>query len=292
MRGKGMWYLDSARRMAFALCLAVTAMTGGLIAGIPVDAAAQENWVADPITGCQVWTPGTEDGEIVSWTGDCVDGKAAGPGVLVWVVGGELVARYSGTMVAGKVDGFGDLAFLRDDGYLRYNGAFRDGKLHGQGHAIGGDGASYQGDFANNLPHGEGLYEGADGSFYQGDFLNGKPHGVGTSVAADGAQYQGEFRDGLRAGTGTLTEADGNVYVGQFENDQPNGTGRWQLAAGGVYEGPVENGEAQGQGTFTAANGDVYVGSFVDNKPFGAFTVTKADGTTEQQIWRDGEQVE
>ena len=41
-----------------------------------------KNWIKDPITGCGVWTDKAEQGEIVSWSGGCKEGKASGSGVL------------------------------------------------------------------------------------------------------------------------------------------------------------------------------------------------------------------
>jgi len=69
-------------RLAAALASAV------LAAAFAVPAGASESWVQDPVTGCSVWTPSAEEGEIVSWSGACADGKAEGQGVLVWFHGG------------------------------------------------------------------------------------------------------------------------------------------------------------------------------------------------------------
>jgi hypothetical protein len=63
-------------------------------------------WVEDPISGCAIWNaePST-NGDVVSWSGECINEKASGHGVLSWFADGELLARYVGTLVAGRLDG-------------------------------------------------------------------------------------------------------------------------------------------------------------------------------------------
>ena len=40
------------------------------------------SWLKDPITGCGVWNSAPKGNEMISWSGECQDGKASGYGVL------------------------------------------------------------------------------------------------------------------------------------------------------------------------------------------------------------------
>lgn len=270
---------------ALLLALAVVALT------MADGASAEEGWLEDPIGGCQVWAPGSVAGDVITWTGDCVDGKAAGEGFAAWFSDGQLKARFEGIMEGGKVDGYGKLVFGMADGFEHYEGEFKAGDLHGQGTYIDAAGNLYQGDFAADEPDGFGIFEGADGTYYQGEFKAGLPDGQGTLLEPDGTQYEGQFAGGVRSGEGEQIEPDGTRYVGTFEDDLPDGSGRVELPDGGIYEGEVRAGKLQGAGTYTAPEGDVYVGAFVDDWPDGTIQVTKSDGSQEEQLWQDGEQV-
>ena len=93
---------DLVRSTALAMALCPFAMTMAPSG----HAWAAETWLADPISECRVWTPEVNKGDIVSWSGACADGRASGAGVLVWINGSKLVARYVGTMADGKADGY------------------------------------------------------------------------------------------------------------------------------------------------------------------------------------------
>ena len=56
------------------------------------------SWFKDPITNCAVWGSALHGNNLVSWSGDCRDGKANGTGVLNWINDGKLAGRYSGPM--------------------------------------------------------------------------------------------------------------------------------------------------------------------------------------------------
>ena len=42
------------------------------------------SWLKDPITNCAVWGSDLSGDNLISWSGDCRDGKANGTGVLSW----------------------------------------------------------------------------------------------------------------------------------------------------------------------------------------------------------------
>ena len=64
------------------------------------------NWIMAENQPCQLYNPSPKPGETVTWSGDCVDGKASGEGRVVW--------RGS----------YGESV---------YEGGYRDGKTHGHG---------------------------------------------------------------------------------------------------------------------------------------------------------------
>ena len=79
----------------------------------------------------------------------------------------------------GEYDGVGTLYL--SNGYIRYQGDFKNGKEHGNG-----------------------------SSYYQHDYIN-------TEII----EYVGQWFNGIKHGLGTLFSIGGDeIYTGQFENDQ------------------------------------------------------------------------
>ncbi len=60
------------------------------------------NWIAAENQPCQVYNPYPEPGESVTWSGECVDGRAEGEGELVWRSSDGGTKTYVGRMRAGK----------------------------------------------------------------------------------------------------------------------------------------------------------------------------------------------
>ena len=267
--------------------LAVGVLLTGLVASAGLYAG--EGWVKDPINECAIWSDRLEAKEIFSWSGACLDGKASGEGVLVVFKDVRLVLRYTGTMETGKAQGVGKVEYHTDAGYVKYWGQLKDSTLQGQGFLLRPDGGLYAGELKKDEPNGRGTYTAANGSSYQGMFVDGKPQGTGSDRgAAGGGEYFGHYAKGRRHGQGMVTYEDGARYLGEFKAGEPDGSGRWEGPKGDVYEGEFRAGHAEGRGKYTAENGDVFEGSFVANLPDGTVQVTKADGTREQQVWKDG----
>ena len=87
------------------------------------------NWIIAENQPCQVWTPIPVPGEIATWTGSCLDGKASGHGRGI-VRGSYGQITYEGSMRAGKMHGRGIVTF--PSGH-RYEGELYDAKKHGRG---------------------------------------------------------------------------------------------------------------------------------------------------------------
>ena len=116
---------------------------------------------------CEVWNYGNRDYEPLTWSGACTDGKASGSGRLVFR-GGEGV----------------------------YDGAMRDGRMHGSGVLDWANGFRYEGELRDGKQHGHGTLTQASGARYTGGWRNGRPHGQGTYTQADGTAFEGAWRDG------------------------------------------------------------------------------------------------
>lgn len=251
-----------------------------------------DNWQKDPISGCAVWTDSNDPGEIVSWSGDCRDGKAEGPGVLVIFKDGQLRGRYAGPMVVGKATGIGTVDYREGDGFLHYEGEVKDYALEGYGNMTYPDGGVYEGQFSKNKADGFGVYTAPDGGVYQGRIKMGEPHGDGYEKTTEGEIYDGDFVDGKRQGEGTLLYANGDRYVGGFSAGLPEGTGSMYLANGGIFQGLFTAGRPDGIGTYRAPGGEIFQGRFVNGDADGILLVTKPDGTQEQQEWKSGKKLD
>lgn len=127
-------------------------------------------FVADPVSGCQVFNPHPTPGESVSWTGECVNGLAQGHGNLRWL--------RSTTVI--ETD----------------EGQWNQGRQSGRGRQAWGSG-SYEGELLNGEPSGHGIMNLLRGR-YEGEFRNGKPNGMGTATTLEGV-FQGIWKDGCLA---------------------------------------------------------------------------------------------
>ena len=257
--------------------------------------ACAGEWVEDPISGCAIWNDEPSGGgDVVSWSGECEDGKAAGHGVLAWFADGGLLVRYVGALKAGRVDGVGTLIIRAEqgDGYDHFEAEFVDGELEGKVVLNAANGDRFQGTMKQSIIEGYGSYIGANGDRYDGEFVNGLPQGAGFSEAADGELYKGLFRAGNRHGEGTLIDANGDEFEGEFVDGKMQGWGSWRSADGSRFEGQFKDGRPNGQGIYRAPNGDIFNGSFVDGIANGEMSVTTADGKQSTQVWSNGEQAE
>ena len=88
---------------------------------------------------------------------------------------GTITGVTQGKILNGKLEG--EIIAYHDSGSLSYIGNFKNGKNHGKGKMIFGDGYSYNGLWSNGLFDGKGIAEYSDGSIYDGNFKMGKRHG-------------------------------------------------------------------------------------------------------------------
>ena len=148
-------------------------------------------WLTAHNQPCKLWNPKPKAGEVLTWSGDCVGGKASGSGQRVWQGSyGENV----------------------------YEGGYRDGKKHGRGVQTWADGTRYEGDYVDGKKHGRGVYTWADGTRYEGDYVDGKKHGRGVHTWPSGSRYEGDYVDGKEHGRGVSTWPDGTRRTGEWRN--------------------------------------------------------------------------
>ena len=156
---------------------------------------------------CAVWNSNPSANDKVTWTGDCVNGRADGYGKQTWRT-------------------------LRDGEWEEqiYTGMKLDGKAHGRGVALWAYGNSYEGDWKDGKRHGRGIYTDENGNKYEGEFRNGWEDGRGVLVLANGDRYDGDWKDGKRHGRGIFVFADGIECEGDWREQKLLGTGeaRWK----------------------------------------------------------------
>jgi len=148
--------------------------------------ALAETWTTT-LEGCRVWNNQPMPGETASWSGDCVDGRATGRGVLLWRFPGK-----DGTIKT-----------------QRFEGDMRGGKRHGRGRIDYASSARYEGPWVDDKPQGRGVYVLGNGARYKGEFRDGLMSGRGIKTWRSGNRYEGEFRNGFRHGRGVFIDAKG-----------------------------------------------------------------------------------
>jgi hypothetical protein len=109
-------------------------------------------------------------------------------------------SRYSGQFVRreGTVKRNGRGSF--NDGFLKYDGDWKDDAMHGNGSLKFASGASYDGAIHENTFDGKGKYMWPDGSWYDGQWRNNRMHGEGIYCDPSGRQWEGRFYNGTGPG--------------------------------------------------------------------------------------------
>ncbi|MDC0542866.1 hypothetical protein OAO24_05345 [Methylophilaceae bacterium] len=126
------------------------------------------------------------------------------------------------------------------------------------------NGDKYEGEWKNNKMHGQGTYTYADGEKYVGEYKDGQVNGQGSYVWASGAKYEGEWKDDKMHGQGDYTYPSGSRYLGEYKYGKRHGVGVITMATGNTYEGEWKDDKMHGQGSYTWAEGKVFKGKFIN----------------------------
>jgi hypothetical protein len=137
-----------------------------------------------------------------NWPGLDAEGRAEGPGRLVWRVPGTpgydpraVHHEFRGTLVAGRFEGDGRLRYR--DGAWR-EGNWRAGLLEGAGREMDAAGNLYEGRFAAGRRDGPGRLDARAGWSWHGAFAAGRMHGTGALRHPGGEAETVTFGAGLR----------------------------------------------------------------------------------------------
>ncbi|WP_395026872.1 hypothetical protein [Comamonas odontotermitis] len=158
--------------------------------------------------------------------------------------------RYYGPLKGGLLEGTGRLVWNE---LRRYEGAFHQGRMEGQGTLTLAYGV-YQGLFKDGDLNGAGRYTSKDGEVYEGHFVDGEYDGQGVLSASNGNRYEGRFEKGHFV-HGTLIEAGGQTMTGPFKNFQADGLMEVTYPGGVVFKVEMRDGQAKGRGELQLADG-------------------------------------
>ncbi|MFT6907657.1 MAG: hypothetical protein ACJAS1_004341 [Oleiphilaceae bacterium] len=192
---------------------------------------------------------------------------------------------YSGEMVDGKLHGDGIVRWVSG---ASYKGAFENGVAHGKGHYIYANGSVYEGKFSKGMLSGFGKLTDASNGVYEGEFkadrITGNGHWVTTAF-----DYKGELKNSQFNGEGKVMYPDDSSYIGAFSLGEFHGAGVYTASSGDIYSGQFERGEFTGHGFYTSASKDIqYTGGFKDWFYDGSGTYTVKSGDTYIGLFVEG----
>ena len=154
------------------------------------------------LPGCQVWNPGPQEEETVTWSGGCVGGRASGPGQLTWSYkrdGQSKTSTSEGLLIDGRQHGHWVIPYA--EGGVG-EGTYIDGKLHGHWVIRYASGHVLEGPYVDDYQHGHWVIRYADGRVSEGPYVDGKRHGHWVERYPDGTVYEGPYVDGERVASG------------------------------------------------------------------------------------------
>lgn len=236
------------------------------------------------------------DGTI--YTGDMVDGKPSGRGVMKYPDG----SGYDGWFEEGKRH-TPEYTDLNDIEQNNYNNLLRTQESidNHTGRMIYPDGTLYEGIWENDVPNKFGRFSypnldldatieqakrdrilipptvGSPSTIYEGQLRDGVPHGQGTlKDVHKWQQYDGNFENGMRHGTGTYRDLSGGGET--LSARRISLTGEWQNDK--IERGTIEHGALQDYPALGISTGDrvTYEGDLRDNlQPHGQGKLSSSD---------------
>ena len=218
-------------------------------------------------------------------SGQCIKGNCSnGKGTFVFKSG----SKFNGTFKNGRIHNFGTLYF--SDGRI-YKGQWAKQRRHGKGVLKFRDGAIYAGNFANNQMDGKGRLKLANGDVYDGQWVDDKQHGQGFVEYASGEKRMSTWVNGVQQGIGNsgsnavLASNTSNFSAKPISKPTETGT---LLNCNKVHCG-------DSSGRYTYKDGSYYEGQFLNGLPQGDGICFYANGDRYEGGWKnnapDGEGV-
>ena len=200
---------------------------------------AKGGWVTDQENQCQIWDSDPKTNQLISWSGECKNGKANGKGIASWYEGNNVVTTIQGIMKDGLCKEECLVTVISGKNQFKYAGQLKDNELHGKG-----------------------VFTWPDGNEYSGDWVEGKRNGTGKFIWKNGAEYLGDWKDDKSTGKGTYIwkDRDEEKYTGEVEEDKFHGKGVMYYTNGDKYSGSWANGKRHGRGIYTFKDGTTYKG--------------------------------
>ncbi len=288
-----------------------------LAAGIAFHAHAQSKASAQDIQNqCTVGEIPAIDQLTVSWTGDCVEGKAAGVGDVLGFGAGELRYILRGLFTAGRLTRLDDIQDCSNDrcvekvapALLRQHVVLHQLRQTSPKSAAPAPGPApvvrptVQGTSpvaespvaVSTQANGPIVEIRAEDAVYKGRFTLDKKSGLisgeGRVEFFDRRSFEGRLEAGQKIGQGTYVWLDGQRYKGEWRNDQPDGEGEWSSPKGDVYTGGFRAGKRMGQGRMVYAEKTEYNGAWQDDRPSGQGVFKFSNGDVYQGQFLAGEQ--
>ena len=134
------------------------------------------------------------------------------------------------------------------------------------GISILSNGDKYNGEWKDNKVHGHGAWNYGYRNKYIGQFKDNKRNGQGTYTYSNGDKYEGKWKDNKAHGQGTYTFGKRDDNLGKLKYGKFNGEENFTYVTREKYQGQFKDGKKHGQFTFTKANGDKYLLEYKDNK--------------------------
>ncbi|ELU11746.1 hypothetical protein CAPTEDRAFT_112695, partial [Capitella teleta] len=173
----------------------------------------------------------------------------------------------------------------------KYEGMWKNSKLHGQGKLTWPDGREFRGTFHEGMQDGWGtmttpLPEGME--VYEGRWKMGKMHGNGCLRYANGDLYEGHFQEGKKWGHGVFRQGriniasnpEATVYIGEWVNDRKQGFGVLEyLTRGEKFMGMWMDDNRHGNGIIVSLDGIYFEGNFIHGKISGNGLLMTEDAT-------------
>lgn len=216
--------------------------------------------------------------ETIAWTGQCIDGKFAGKGVMTWTAGDKVQRDFEGELANGLPLGKGLLKWA--DG-RSYEGDFQEWIPHGRGVMKFPDSRRFEGEFAAGEMQGGALYL-PGGERFDGPLVAGLPEGNGRVLKPNGDAYDAIFKAGQPVGVASYSfggERKGGRFIGLIDSHAPHGDGVYFNLDGSSFPVRFDRGNVVSFGEFKYANGDRWQGPINGTRPGGkgALLLTNGD---------------